>query len=62
MVGFPDIFVLARLSPRDHGDGKDGPTERMLPWRLEGDAITFTVPEVDAYAVAVFDTRRDPAR
>lgn len=51
-------MTLKLLTP----DGKDGPTERMLPWRLEGDAITFTVPEVDAYAVAVFDTRRDPAR
>lgn len=34
-------------------DEKDRPAETILPWTLEGDAITFTVPEVYCYSVVV---------
>lgn len=40
-------MTLKLMSP----DGKDGPWETVLPWRLEGGMIAFTVPEVYSYAV-----------
>jgi len=32
-------------------DGKDGSSETVLPWKLEGGTIVFAVPEVRCYAV-----------
>lgn len=39
-------------------DAKDQSVETILPWTLEGGAITFTVPEVYSYSVAVLGTKK----